>query len=133
MTIALSSVTAIHARTGASRPLIKTLPTTATCFKGMANALSNVGDDFHVFMGVHGKTAAGLYQGIIPDPELAKSHTCRIVIISKTEMVTGIEPTVIGMTQIFQWCGIDQLSFPFTAWRTLGDFLSHPCKSYLGR
>ena len=57
--------------------------------------LADIGDDFHITVGVHGEAGSGLNAVIIPDNEWWISRFIRMVIFSKIEMVMGIQPAVV--------------------------------------
>ena len=61
-------------------------------------SLADIGDDFHIPVGVHGETGSGLNAVIIPNNQRWISRFIRMVVFSKIEMVMGIQPAVVVMT-----------------------------------
>ena len=57
--------------------------------------LADIGDDFHIPVGMHGEASSGLNAVIIPNYEWWISGFIRIVVFSKIEMVMGIQPAVV--------------------------------------
>ena len=68
---------------------------------------ANVGDDFHVTVGMRRKAALGGDPVIVPDANAPPAHARRIVIIGEAEMVAGIEPAVVGVAQRSEGSDVD--------------------------
>ena len=55
----------------------------------------DIGDDFHILMGMHWEACSGLDLVIIPYKQWRVSHFLGIIITSEIEMIMSIEPAVI--------------------------------------
>ena len=53
----------------------------------LQRSLENIGDDFHVAMGMRGKTVARQHPVFIDDPQGPESHVLRVVIIREESCV----------------------------------------------
>ncbi len=58
-------------------------------------AVQNVGDDLHVGVGVSGEATARCNTVVVDDPQGAKSHVFRVVVIAEREGVATIEPAEV--------------------------------------
>src|SRR3990167_2431455 len=62
-------------------------------------AAAHVGDDFHVAVRMGRGAAAGGDLVIVPDPQGTPVHALGGVILGKREVVTGIQPAVLGVAE----------------------------------
>ncbi len=60
-------------------------------------AAEDIGDDFHIAVGVHAEAFSGHDEVIINDAERAEAHPIGVVIIGEAERMVGIEPAVLGV------------------------------------
>jgi hypothetical protein len=63
-------------------------------------AVDDVGEDLHVAVRVHAKAATGADAVFVDDPEVAKAHVARVVVIGEGKGVMGVEPAVVGMAAL---------------------------------
>ena len=63
-------------------------------------ALDDVGEDFHVGMGVLGEAAAGSDGVVVDDAEVAEAHVVGIEVVGKGKGEAGLEPAVVGLAAI---------------------------------
>src|SRR3546814_20661923 len=59
-------------------------------------AFADVGDDFHVGLGLRRETAVRRDAVVVPDAQAAPAHSRRFVIAREREMEMPIQPTVAG-------------------------------------
>ena len=52
---------------------------------------------------------------VVPDAQRAPAHPFRIVIVREREMVTGVEPAVVGVAQAVEFADVDHWPCPFLA------------------
>ena len=64
-------------------------------------------DNLHVAVRMRGEPGLTLDRVIVPDPDVAPPHTVGIMIIGKAEMMTRIEPAVIGVPKGSERTNID--------------------------
>jgi hypothetical protein len=55
-------------------------------------AIENVGDDFHVAVAVRAEARVGRDAIVVDDPQRAKAHLLRVVMISEGERVPAVQP-----------------------------------------
>ncbi|MNT19068.1 hypothetical protein D3C72_1543050 [compost metagenome] len=87
--------------------------------------LADVGDDFHVLVRVRREAGLGGDLVVVPDAQLAPAHPLAVVVAGEGEMVTGIEPAVVGATQFGEGTYFDHVRvscllagwFPREEWR----------------
>jgi len=70
-------------------------------------AFTDVGDDFHVGVGMRRKPRAGGDGVVVPDPQGAPAHARCIVVASKRKMVLCVEPAVVGATEFSKGTAFD--------------------------
>ena len=63
-------------------------------------ALADIGDDFHVGVGVGGKSGVRCDLVVIPHTQCAMTHIAGIVVTAEREVVLGFEPTVVGAAEV---------------------------------
>jgi hypothetical protein len=68
---------------------------------------ADIGDDFHVAVRVRGEARLRRNGIVVPDAQRAPAHPLRIVIIGEGEVVTGIEPAVVGVAQRVEFANVD--------------------------
>ena len=66
----------------------------------LQGALQDVGDDFHVAVRMHRKTAAARDAVIVHHPQRAKVHVRWVVVIGKRKSEMSVQPTVVGVTAL---------------------------------
>src|SRR5690606_34254980 len=62
-------------------------------------ALADIGDDFHVAVRMWRKAGAGGDLVVVPDAQAPPVDPLRIMVFGEGEVVTGIEPAVVGMAE----------------------------------
>src|ERR1700733_15223858 len=60
-------------------------------------ALQRDGDDLHIIMRVGAEALAGVYRIIVQNPQHAKVHALRVIIICKAKSMVTVKPAVVGM------------------------------------
>ena len=55
--------------------------------------------DFHIVVRVRIEAGSRRDSIVVPHPNRAPTHACGIVIARETEVMTGIEPAVVGMAK----------------------------------
>src|SRR5437879_10596119 len=75
-------------------------------------AFADIGDDFHVGMGMGGKAAIRLDLVVVPHPQRAVAHIFGIVVAAEREMVLGLQPAVVGAAEFCKWSEFDHGIFP---------------------
>ena len=60
-------------------------------------SLHHITEDLHVAVRMGGETSACRDPILIDDPQRAKAHVLRVVVIGETEGMVGVEPAVVGM------------------------------------
>ena len=66
----------------------------------LQSTTDDVAEDFHIAVLVGGKAAAWRYTVFVDDPNAAKTHMRRIVIIGETESVMTVQPAMIAMATL---------------------------------
>lgn len=66
----------------------------------LEGAFDDVGEDFHVAMGMGGEAAAGGDVVLVDDAEAAEAHVRGVVVVGKGEGVAGLEPAVVGVAAL---------------------------------
>lgn len=61
----------------------------------------DVGDDFHVAVGVHGEATCGRDDIFVDDAERTEAHVLWIAVVGEAEGVVGVEPAVIEVASVF--------------------------------
>src|SRR4051812_14885769 len=64
-------------------------------------AVQDVGDDFHVAMGMRRETGAALDPVFVDDPQGPEAFIGRVVIIAEGEGVAGLQPVYVGLAAVF--------------------------------
>src|SRR6266516_4113600 len=78
-------------------------------------ALQDVGDDFHVAVGMGGEAVTGLHSVLVDDAQAAKPHMRRVVVTIERERVISVEPTKIKVAALFRFASSDHRAF-FLPW-----------------
>lgn len=60
----------------------------------------DIAEDFHVAVGVCGKSATGCDAVLIDDAEAAEAHVGGIVVVGEAEAEPAVEPAVIGVSAV---------------------------------
>src|SRR5205814_1719684 len=63
----------------------------------LQRAAEDIGNDFHVAMGMRAETLARHHEIIVDDAQGAEADPLRVVIIRETESVIGVQPAVFGV------------------------------------
>src|SRR5438046_4203 len=66
----------------------------------LQSARHYIGDNFHVAMGMHIEAGATRDAIFINDPQAAKAHLLRVVVISEGKGVITVEPAVLGVPSL---------------------------------
>src|SRR5262249_7084262 len=66
----------------------------------LKGAFQNISNDLHVPVSVRGKTFCRLDGVLVEDPERAKAHPLRVVVMGEGKRVVGVEPAVIEMAAL---------------------------------
>src|SRR6185437_10576583 len=74
-------------------------------------ALADIGDDFHVGVGVRRKAGVRRDLVFVPHPKRAVTHIFRVVMAAKREVVLGLQPAVVGGAQLCKWPEFDHGMF----------------------
>ena len=61
----------------------------------LQGASQDLSKDFHIPVRMHAKAHPWRYPVIVDDSQAAEPHPTRVVIISETERVEGVQPTVV--------------------------------------
>jgi len=70
-------------------------------------AFTDIGDDFHVGVGMGRETRAGGDGVVVPHPQRAPAHAGRIVVAGEGKVVLGIEPAVVGTAKGLEGTAFD--------------------------
>ena len=73
----------------------------------------DIGNDFHVCVRMGGKAAVGLNRVVVPNSQAAPPHALSIMIVGERKMVLGIQPAMIGTTEILERSKFNHLKFLF--------------------
>src|SRR6185437_8943918 len=74
-------------------------------------ALADIGDDFHVGVGVRRKAGVRRDLVVVPHPKRAVTHIVRVVMAAEREVVLGLEPAVVGGAELRKWPEFDHGMF----------------------
>src|SRR3984893_953264 len=66
-------------------------------------ALADIGDDFHVGVGMRGKSAVRRDLFVVPHPQGAVAHVAGVVMAAEREVVLRLQPAVIGAAEFRKW------------------------------
>src|SRR5262245_19857387 len=64
-------------------------------------AIQHPRHDLHVLVGMGPKSRVGPYEVIIVNQQQPMMGICRVIVMSKAEAVSGLEPTRIGLKAVF--------------------------------
>src|SRR5437016_5698182 len=66
----------------------------------LQRSFKDVGDDLHVAVAMHAESLAGLHSIVVDDPQRAKAHLVRVVVIAEREGMVCVEPAVIELASV---------------------------------
>src|SRR3546814_8288238 len=84
-------------------------------------------------IGMRRKTGLGPDLVVVPDADRAPAHAGGIVITGEREVVTGVQPAVIGMAETVERTNIDHCISPYEARRWRGAASLWPSPGSAGR
>src|SRR4029077_12903811 len=70
-------------------------------------AFADIGDDFHVGMGMGGKAGVRRDLVVVPHAQRAVAHIGGIIVTGEREVVSGLQPAVIGAAEFVERSEID--------------------------
>src|SRR5690606_8398159 len=76
-------------------------------------AFADIGDDFHVAMGMGREAGLRANEIVVPDAELAPAHASGIVIAGEGEVMLRGEPAVLRTAKTVEIANIDHGLLPF--------------------
>src|ERR1700722_7564206 len=68
--------------------------------------LGDVGEDFHIAMGVHAEALAGSHAVFIDHTQAAETHELGVVIAGERKRMITIEPAMIGVASFFTFANL---------------------------
>ena len=71
------------------------------------SSFADIGDDLHVLVTVSWKPASGRDDVVIPDPKSSPVHSTGITIGGEGEVVSGLEPPMVGGAEAGEGAKID--------------------------
>ena len=80
----------------------------------LQRTFQNIGDYFHIPVGMGRKTLLRLNPILIDNPQRSKAHMLRVVIIGKEKSMKGLEPAMIGMAPVCRFSQDDH--FEYSSW-----------------
>jgi len=69
-------------------------------------AFQDIGDDFHIAMGMRRESLAGLDSVFIDHAQMAEVHVLRIVIGVEGKRMVAVEPAVVGRDRVRSRAGL---------------------------
>ena len=82
--------------------------------------LSDIGDDFHVAMGVGRESGLRRDRIVVPDAQIAPAFALGIIVIREAEMMLGVEPAMVGTAQRREGTKVDHDTSPDEGRRIAG-------------
>ena len=65
-------------------------------------AFADIGDDFHVGVGMGGKAGVRRDLVVVPHPQGAVAHIVGVVVAAEREVMLCLQPAVIGAAELLQ-------------------------------
>ena len=72
----------------------------------------DIGDDFHIGVGMVRKAGIGGDGIVIPYSQRSPAHAARVVIVGKGKVVMGIQPAMVGGTEAGKGSDVDHVRAP---------------------
>src|SRR5437660_5661231 len=91
----------------------------------LQRAAQDVGNNFHVPMGMRPETHSRHDQVVIDDAQAAKAHPLRIVVIGETESVITVQPAMARMAPFVCSSNFHHIKPLRRNWRAVKDYV--PC------
>ena len=70
-------------------------------------AFADVGDDFHVGVGMRGKAGVRCDLVVVPHPQGAVAHIAGVVVTAEREVVLCFQPAVVGGAELVEGSEFD--------------------------
>jgi hypothetical protein len=89
---------------------------------------ADIGDDFHVGVGMRRKAGIGCDFIIVPYPQRAPAHAGRVRELAEGKVVLGLEPAMVAAGELVEWSAFDHRDAPWCRFRTQTYGQSHALK-----